>query len=293
MRGGIRKASEVVARAADIGTKRLISLAPDAWARWVMQRDDVVAKDLLAEEFKWVSRRTDALMRAATLTGETFLILTEIQSTHDPRMPRRMHAYAALAEEHYNLPVFPVVVNIAAPLPGTVIATRYESTFRGLYARRDYHVINLWEIDAEAVVQQPVPPLLPFVPMLRGGANQQMIRRALVALHGQEHARDFEPLLGHFASIVLGDELATQIVRLDMVVIEQTAWYHEFQKTQNRRQILRLLEHRFGPLPSHIAEGLQQQSLEQLDRLVLAVLDVPSLEAFETQLEGGNSIQGN
>ncbi len=193
--------------AADIGTKRLISLAPDAWAQWVMHSDEVIAKDLLAEEFKWVSRRTDALMRVTTLAGEEFLLLTEIQSTHDPRMPRRMQAYAALAEEHYNLPVYPVVVNIAAPPSGTVFATRYENTFRGLHARRDYHVINLWEIDAEVALQQPLVPLLPFVPMLRGGADQQVIRRALAVLHQQEQARDLEPLLGYFAGIVLGEEL--------------------------------------------------------------------------------------
>ena len=70
-----------------------------------------------------------------------------------------------------------------------------------------------------------------------------------------------------------------------MVVIEQTAWYQQFVKTQNQRQILRLLEHRFGPVPAHITEALQLQAVEQLDRLIRTVLDVPSLEAFEEQLE--------
>ena len=250
-----------------------------------MHSDEVIAKDLLAEEFKWVSRRTDALMRVATLAGEGFLLLTEIQSSHDPRMPRRMQAYAALAEEHYNLPVYPVIVNIAAPPSGTPIATRYENTFRGLYARRDYHVINLWEIDVEVALQHPLLPLLPFVPMLRGGADQQVIRRALAALHQQPEARDLEPLLGHFASIVLGRELAAQIARFDMVVIEQTAWYQEFRKTEGQRHILKQLEHRFGPVPSHVTEALQRQPVEHLEQLILDVLDVPSLEAFAERLE--------
>ena len=178
-----------------------------------------------------------------------------------------------------------MVVNISAPPSGTIIATRYELTFRGLYARRDHHVINLWEIDAEVALQQPLVPLLPFVPMLRGGADQQVIRRALAALHQQEQARDLEPLLGYFASIVLGKELAAEIARFDMVVIEQTAWFQEFRQTEGQRHLLRLLEHRFGPVPSHITEALQRQTVEHLDHLILAVLDVPSLEAFEEQLE--------
>ncbi len=281
--GGAIKA---VAQPVDIGTKRLISLAPDAWVQWVMGSSDLVARDLLAEEFKWVSRRTDALLRVAAAGGEEFLLLTEIQSTHDPRMPRRMQAYAALAEEHYNLPVYPVVINVTAPAAGTVIGTRYESTFRGLHARRDYRVINLWEVDAQAALEQPISPLLPFVPMLRGGNSQQIIRRAVALLHQQAHAQDFEPLLGYFASLVLGPELAAQIVRLDMVVLEQSAFYWQMVARDRRRTLLKQLEHRFGPVPSHVGEALEQYTAEQLEDLMLAVLDVPSLDAFEERLRG-------
>lgn len=54
-----------------------------------------------------------------------------------------------------------------------------------------------------------------------------------------------------------------------MVVIEETAWYQQFLKTQNQRQILRLLEHRLGPVLAHITEALQRQTVEHLDRLIL------------------------
>lgn len=107
--------------------------------------------------------------------------------------------------------------------------------------------------------------------MLSGGTDQQLIRRALAALHQQEQARDLESLLGYFAGIVLGEELAAQIARFDMVVIEETAWYQQFLKTQNQRQILRLLEHRLGPVLAHITEALQRQTVEHLDRLILTV----------------------
>lgn len=109
--------------AIDIGAKRLIGLAPDAWARWVLQRPDVVAGDMLTTEFQWVSRQTDALMRVSSDEAGDFLLLTELQARHDPWMPQRIHAYAALAEARYRLPVYPVVVNITQPPASTIIPT--------------------------------------------------------------------------------------------------------------------------------------------------------------------------
>lgn len=37
-----------MAKAADIGGKRLISLAPDGWVKWVTQSPDVLAREILA-----------------------------------------------------------------------------------------------------------------------------------------------------------------------------------------------------------------------------------------------------
>lgn len=85
--------------ASDIGSKRLIGLAPDAWARWVTRQPDAVAEEIVAADFQWVSRESDVLPRVASPTLGHSLVLNEIQLRYDPRMPRRMQAYAALAEE--------------------------------------------------------------------------------------------------------------------------------------------------------------------------------------------------
>lgn len=41
---------------ADIGGKRLISLAPDNWVRWVTQRDELEVKEIIGSDFQWISR---------------------------------------------------------------------------------------------------------------------------------------------------------------------------------------------------------------------------------------------
>jgi predicted transposase YdaD len=277
-----------VAKSADIGGKRLIGLAPDAWARWVTRRDDVVAEEIIASEFQWVSRESDVLMRAFSPTEGHFLLLTEIQLRHDPRMPRRVHAYAALAEERYNLPVFPVVVTILPPPVGATIVERHEASFMGLMARRDYRALNLWEVDAEIALNQPVRTLLPFVPLLRGGGEERVVRRALTALRADEDLRDLEPLLAYFASFVLNTRLVRQIMRWDMFVLEESPFYQEIIEhavsKALRQQILRALEQRFGPLPEDVSAQLARLDQEQLDPLVPAAWTDDSLATFLARL---------
>jgi hypothetical protein len=64
---------------ADIGSKRLISFEPNAWARWVTQDPDVTAQAILASEFQWISRESDVLIKVFSPIYGEFLILNEIQ----------------------------------------------------------------------------------------------------------------------------------------------------------------------------------------------------------------------
>lgn len=194
-------------KAADIGSKRLISLAPEAWVKWVTQKTDVIAKEILSSEFQWISRDTDVLVQAYNPQIGDFLILNELQLRYTSRMPQRMRAYAALAAERYNLPVYPVLVNILQPTPGMVIASKYESEVLGLKSLQEYRTINLWEIDVAIVFQQPLPSLLPFVPVLKGGGEEAVVRQAVQLLRTDEQLSQLEPLLAFFASFVLSTNL--------------------------------------------------------------------------------------
>jgi hypothetical protein len=77
-----------VAKVADLGGKRLLGLAPDAWARWVTQQDDVTVLEILGSDFQWVSRENDVLMKVYSPIHDDFLILTELQlRTHRRLIP--------------------------------------------------------------------------------------------------------------------------------------------------------------------------------------------------------------
>jgi predicted transposase YdaD len=190
------------------------------------------------------------------------------------------------------------LINILPPASSVSIPTRYESQFRGLQARQDYRVINLWEVDAELVFQQPLPSLIPFVPILQGGGNESKVRQALQVLRTNEQLNDLESLLAFFATFVLETPLVQQIMRWDMAVLRESPWYQEILQKgveqglqqglqQGREQALRQgqlsavalgLELKFG------TEGLQlMPEIEQIE-------DVATLEAIVQGIKTLNTL---
>ncbi|MEH2205335.1 MAG: Rpn family recombination-promoting nuclease/putative transposase [Nostoc sp.] len=273
-----------MAKVADIGSKRLINLAPDAWVKWVTQRPEVVAKEILGSEFHWISRETDVLLKAYSATHGDFLLLNELQLRYTAQMPLRMRAYAALAQERYRLPTYPVLINILPPSSSLTIVSSYEQEFLGLRAIQDYRTINLWEIDAEIVFEQPLPSLLPFVPILRGGGEISVVQRALQALRADAQLNELESLLAFFASFVLDTPLVQQIMRWDMAVLRESPWYQEIEQRGiqegARRQLIRVLVQRFGEIPHEVEVRFEGESVEKLENLMDSAIAVSSLDEF-------------
>ncbi|MEH2235538.1 Rpn family recombination-promoting nuclease/putative transposase [Nostoc sp.] len=224
-----------MAKPADVSTKKLISLAPDNWVRWVTQIPNLVAGEILTSEFQWISRESDVLISVTSPQHGEFLLLNELQLRYQSKMPRRMRAYAALAEEKYNLPTYPVLINILKT-GNNEIPTSFTSNIAGLRAIQDYRVINLWEVDVNIAFQQPLPSLLPFVPILKGGENESTIREALQILRANEQLNQLETVLAFFATFVLESALIQEIMRWDMTVLRESPWYQEILREGEARK---------------------------------------------------------
>ncbi|TFI53684.1 transposase [Mastigocladus laminosus UU774] len=274
---------------ADVSTKRLISLAPDNWVKWVTQITDVVAGEILNSEFQWISRESDVLIRAESPQYGKFLVLNELQLRYKPEMPRRMRAYAGLAEEKYNLPTYPVLINILKT--GDVeIPTQYFSSIAGLEVRQDYRVINLWEVDVSIAFSQPLPSLLPFVPILKGGEDESTIREALRLLQADEQLNQLETVLAFFATFVLDSALVQQIMRWDMTVLRESPWYqeilHEGERRGERQGIISsiemTLEMKFGSDGLQLMPQIEQISdLSSLKAILRNVIAASTLEEVQ------------
>jgi predicted transposase YdaD len=262
-----------VVKKADIGGKRLISLAPTAWVRWVTQQSDVIAQEIVGSEFQWLSRENDVLIKVHSSTHGEFLVLNELQLRYNTKLPARMRAYSALAEEKYGLPIYPVLVNILPPGESVEICESFESNFLGLQARQDYRVINLWEVEASMVFEQSLDALLPFVPVLKNGAEAGIIRQALNQLRQNEQMVELEALLGFFSSFVLDTELVRQILRWDMSVLQESPWYQEIVQEERISMTLKFLTRKVGTLSPEISAQVRSLSWDKLEELGEALFD--------------------
>ncbi|MBW4642840.1 MAG: Rpn family recombination-promoting nuclease/putative transposase [Goleter apudmare HA4340-LM2] len=270
---------------ADVSTKKLISLAPDNWVKWVTQIPDIVAGEILDSEFQWISRESDVLIRAESLQYGEFLVLNELQLRPSSQMPRRMRAYSALAEEKYQLPTYPVLINILKT-NDEEIPSRFASNLAGLEARQDYRVINLWEVDVNIVFNQPLPSLLPFVPILQGGENESTIREALQILRADEQLNQLETVLAFFATFVLDSTLVQEIMRWDMAVLRESPWYQEIEQRgveRGRREnflgnIATILEVKFGREGLELMPQITQVSdLDRLQEILRSIVLVSTI----------------
>jgi predicted transposase YdaD len=307
-----------VVKKADIGGKRLVGLSPDAWVQWVTGQTDLVAQEIVGNDFQWISRENDVLIKVFSPTHGEFLVLTELQLRYLGIMPERMRAYVALAEEKYKLPVYAVLINILPPARNVVIPSRIERNFLGQQSRQDYQVINLWEVEAGVVFEQNLVTLMPFVPILKDGDNEVLVRRAVQILQQDPQTNELESLLAFFASFVLDTEVVAQILRWDMAVLRESPWYQEIllqgeqrgialgeergeqrgreqgrQEGEQRgaqreavalslRQLARRL--RLDSLPDSCRIQIEQLSLPQLEMLSEALLDFQTLADLETWL---------
>lgn len=185
----------------DIGSKRLISLSPNQWVRWLTDNRDLTVREILSSDFQWVARENDVLLKVYSPQDGEFLLLNELQLRYSPKMPRRIRAYAALAEERYSLPVYPVLINILPISTTQLIPSSYHSEIMGMMAHQDYRVINLWEVEANLVFEQKLSALLPFVPILKNGSNETTVRQAVQLLRADEQLQELEPLLSFLLAL--------------------------------------------------------------------------------------------
>ncbi len=277
-----------MAKPADVSTKKLISLAPDSWARWVTNIPDIVTGEILNSEFQWIGRQSDVLMSAESKQYGKFLLLNELQLRYTLEVPRQMRAYIGLSEEKFKLPVYPVLINILQ-VSNTKIPTRFKSNFAGLKAVQEYRVINLWEVDANIAFEQPLPSLLPFVPILKGGEDEATIREALRMLRADEKLNQLETVLAFFATFVLESTLVQEIMRWDMTVLRESPWYQEIDQRGRQENLLSNiemgLETKFGSEGLELMPQITQISdFEQLTAILRTIFAANAIEEVQQVL---------
>ncbi len=306
-----RRRNLEMAQTSDITSKRLISLDPEEWVRWATNVLDATDCEILSADFQFLSRESDTLILVNHSSVGKFLTLFEMQTRYSPEMPKRMRVYAALAEAKYDLPVYPVLINI---LPYySEIPSSFTNEFLGLHVRQDYRVINLWEISAEQILSQNLTALIPFIPAMAGGKDEDLLLRAQAHLQLDETLRnnqklgDLQTALSLFGHAFLEDAVASRVFRwriLDMDIIIESPLYQEIMRrgrTRGREEgveegrqegrqeelrnvLTKLLNRKFGVVSEAVHGEIEMLSIEQAESLVEAILDFEKPEDLQNWL---------
>jgi predicted transposase YdaD len=207
-----------------------------------------------------------------------------------------MAAYTCLAREKFHLPTYPVLVVMLRPGRGKRMLEKFEALFLGKRTLVEYTVLRMWQMDPEPVFSMPIPTLLPFVPLMRGGAGAKMVQRAAVALRNHEGLEDLEPLLAMLASYVLKPEVVQEIVRLDMATILKNPFEEEIKQIGRQegiqegeqRSVLALLTERFGQVNPAASEAVRRvRDDDVLRHLLVQAATCKSLNEFLSALNAG------
>ena len=280
---------------ADISSKYVLAGEPGEWVGWLLQDATVEVEERLSGEFRFLLRQSDELFRVRGREG-VFVLVVEVQLRVDPRIPQRMRAYAALAEEQYDLPVYPVVLYLLPSGAGRALPGAYHSEFMGLMAHQDVRVLAVWELEARRVLEEGIVALIPFVPLMKG-ADAETIRAGVRLLRERAAGEEAEVALALFASFVMNVEQVKRIVRWDMAVLRESPWYREIVLEgrqqgvlEGRRQdIVRLLQVRFDPIGPRLAAVAEQlatlDDAERLQELLVRAVRADSVEDFLAHLK--------
>ncbi|MFN7936772.1 MAG: hypothetical protein U0R19_25860 [Bryobacteraceae bacterium] len=124
--------------------------------------------------------------------GEDRMVHFEaITGWHASRVPR-LALYRFLMKEKYGLPVSSYLVLMSEKYaPRTLPAKITYAEADGFRIEAPYHVVKLWEIDPAIAFEPGCEPLLPWVPLLKGGEAE--FAEAALAIEKLAECRDQVP----------------------------------------------------------------------------------------------------
>jgi predicted transposase YdaD len=166
----------------------------------------------------------------------------------------------------------------------------------------------VWELAATEALALNNPALLPFVPLMQGGATKEMVMACAERIRREPEALELETILAVFASYVLDTNLIKQLLRWEMTIFKESPIIQEllFQEhklgfeegRQEGRQegegqgerkatlkdLRQILTIRFDVPPPDFEKRLEPLGLPALRQLITAALTLETLPEFEQRV---------
>ena len=278
----------------NIGKKLWADHAEDL-SRFVLDTDDVEVLADLGTEQQIIERETDIIKRIR-INGHDAILHVELQlrdSTDTPMWARNAQ-YQGYLVGKYQMPVYSNVIYFH-PRAGRNDPGGYTYTWGDYEHTNRYKVIRLIEIDGQAILERQAPGLLPFTPLMQPPAEmdpERWLQECIDATHAvsidQRTQADLLYGIYLFGGIVYASALLDQLIQEGLMQESKTYQYlrEKFIREATIENTLALLKRRFHTEKvSALTPALQNiNDLERLQQLLVAVPEMPSLEAFTQML---------
>ncbi len=128
-------------------------------------------------EIQQLKRSVDGVLRL-TRAGEVYYRHVEFQAEPTPDLARCCFEYNAQLLMRYGKTVLTTIVYLFPPGPREALVFRVTLGGREIN-RWAFQVVRLWEIEATTVLDRGSPGLLALLPLLQGGSDLDLVRRAV------------------------------------------------------------------------------------------------------------------
>ena len=287
----------------DIVSKQLVKNYPADFVRFTFEQEGVEVLEVIDTEQPTVeSRSMDSLIRVR-IHGEDALVHNEFQTgdSTNPPMSRRMAGYIGRAIETYGLPIYSNVIYLR-PDAGQRDAGQYVQERVGYRIVIQYKVIRLIEIEGQAVIEQELWGLLPFVPLMKppqGMAAAQWLRQCVQTADtlplDSTNKSNFFTDIAILSGLIHDSQTVTNIISEETMYESSIVQYftERGQRQQGIESILDILGMRFD---SSEAETLKPtietiEDLQHLKQLLRSAVQAPNLDEFKqtlTSMTNGN-----
>ncbi len=204
----------------DIAAKVLIDTCRDEIIRYLM--DLPVQQTRLMEPLpqETVSvKRSDYPVMITDPAGHDMMVIIELQADWKRTVPLNLLDYRVRYMLKYDVEVLTCVLLLRPSGTATDLYEDREVRFR-------YRLVKIYEMDAKTVVSEGPLCMLPFVPLMRGGA--EYLDEAESLIYGSERARperaDMLTSMAILSGLVSTDLPAKLIARRKDIMIESAAY---------------------------------------------------------------------
>jgi hypothetical protein len=204
-----------------------------------------------------------------------------------------MHEYRVHVRRTYGKPVLSGVIWLTAEgYPGRghnrleeVVLGRRQLVF-------EFEEVCLWELDPAEYLSQGETALLPLIPLMGQQPSAEVLGQVVEAASKVENAAEQADLLTGISvlgSLRHSQELIHILIRREKM--KESPIYqeivHEGEVQAQRKDIVKVLTVRFGPVPEETTQALASvEETDELDRLIEWAARCQSLEEFSEHLIG-------